>query len=438
MRKLRSQIFGLAAFVALALAFSACSDRDVEPRGVVLDCLGPDYDFFVLANPTALAQSADNEVIERLHSSDSEIFTLIAGLEGVDKQNVLAVAYSHPAQSAMVFAVTNSGKLSHSLEQAGWTSTHTDEGTAFTREGRAHNLLCDNSALWLVRAPSAAETAAAVAALKARAGALPAWLQKRLADVASQPLAACYTLPDSTHLFGWLNIDGPKADGRLFRIDTDGLRITLVNAKNRRPGGNVFEAYKPTEALSAMVALPKNTDLASWIERATRGAYLPREIADAAGALDGRFAFTVSTKSPVADVMDFSNYTFAVALGTQPGKAQSVLADLCSGAATFGVPVWGSGVSFAGQELMKGSAPQSDLVLVSSPGFLPSGAAPTEDIALLNVNLPAGSPFTQMLGLDCGLSARVRVCAEEASFSVDFAGSQKGFIANILQVADIF
>ncbi len=441
MKKSHKNIWA-SAVLCLALAVSAvsCSDDRPDPRATLLGQVGPDFNLLVVTNPTLLARSAGEEALKKLHATDSEMFRLIATSEGVDQNVAVAVTYSNPVQSALLLPVTNAGKLSRSLEQAGWKKSGSD-GMASYSNGDAHSILVDEKVMWLVRTGSNGNAAATVTALKGRAGELPAWLDKRLNDVADRPAAFCVASSDSTHFFGSLSLDGSSAEAKVIRIDTDGLRLTLVGADRRQTPGSVLKAVDPGAAVALSMALPTDFNIEQFIHNSTGWMYITDRLRHVISHLDGRIGLSVNLADPTdGDMADLNNYRVALGLGTADGSSKAALNELSDIARQTGIPMDGSSVAYGGKAILTGSAPESDLLMIATPGYkpLPCPENAKDKLLWLRIKLPAGAPLLDMLNVESGLDIKADVTPQEAVIKMNFPGSGRGFIANLIDIAGAF
>lgn len=439
---MKTRIFNAVALLCMALGMilsgTSCADERPDGRTLLLEQVGPGFELLVLTDPTQLARSAGEEALAKLHSRDSELYTLIAAAEGVDKAAAAAVVYANPVQQAIMLPVTDRRKLASSLEGAGWKKASVDGADVFAASGRPHRIIVDDKVMWLVRAASDTEASSAVSALKARAGAQPAWLSERLGDVTDRAAVFCYNAPDSTAYFGTLALDGPAASVSVKRIDrADGLRITFVGNDRLQKPGAVLDAVDAEAMVSLALALPKDFDLRRHIDNFTGGAYLSPEITDIIDDLDGRLGLSVTLADPSgANVTDFDNYRVVLGLGTRTGESSAVLSALSSLARGSGVPVRGLAVNFGGKDILVGSAPSPDLMLLSTPGYKPARHPKSAEDCLLwlRIKLPQGMPMGAMLGIDGAIDVKAEVRPEEAQIDIAFPGSKAGVMANLINI----
>lgn len=438
----KTRIINAVALLCMALGMilsgTSCADERPDGRTLLLEQVGPGFELLVVTDPTALARSAGEQALAKLHARDSELYALIAAAEGVDKEAAAAVVYANPVQQAILLPVTDRRRLASSLADSGWKKALADGADVFSVAGRPHRILVNDKVMWLVRASSDDTASSAVAALKARAGELPAWLSKRLADVTDRPAVFCYNAADSTAYFGTLAIDGPAASVSVKRIDrTDGLRLTFVGNDRLQKPGTVLDAVDADATVSLALALPRDFDLRRHIDNFTGGAYLPPEITDIIDNLDGRLGLSVTLADPAAaNVADFDNYRVAVGLGTEAGESKSALSALSSLARDSGVPVRGLAVNFGGKDILVGSAPSSDMLLVSTPGYTPARHPKSAEDCLLwlRVKLPQGMPLGAMLGIDGAIDVKAEVRPEAAQIDIAFPGSKTGVVANLINI----
>lgn len=435
----RHRILNAVALLCVAICMivsgSSCADDRPDGRTLLLGQVGPGFDILVITDPTALARSAGEEALAKLHSGDSRLYTLIASAEGVDKEAAVAVSYSNPVQNAIMLPVIDRRKLASSLEKAGWKKALVDGADVFSDSGDYHRIFIDDKVMWMVRADSDTEASEAVSALKARAGALPAWLSKRLGDVTDRPAAFCYNAPDSTAYFGTLALDGPTASVSVKRIDrADGLRLTFVGNDRLQKPGDVLDAVDADAMVSFALALPRDFDLRRHIDNFTGGAYLSPEITALIEKLDGRIGLSVNLAGN--DFTDFDAYRAALGLGTREGESSAALTALSLIARSNGVPVRGLAVNFGGKDLLVGTAPSLGLLMLATPGYKPEHHPKSAEdcIMWLRIRLLQNMAPVAMLGIDGGVDVKAELRPEAAQIDISFPGSKSGVMANLINI----
>ncbi len=428
-----------AAAVALigAVAAGSCSDDRPDGRAALLAELGRDYDQVIMADIDRLAASAGADALDRLHADDRGVLSLVATADGLDRSAAMLVKYSNPSLRAMAVPVTAPGKLTGALADAGWTAARSGELEVYSRPGESRRVVCDGKLMWVVTAAADARAAEVVEALKARGGDAPAWLADSIA-AADAPIYMSVAAPDSTCYQSAVQIDGPRAAIAVTKAASrDGRRLALADAAAVSAPGSVLAAVDTTATVALALALPAGFDIAAAIDRATGGMYLDPDVRRAIGDLDGRLALSVDFGGQ--SLADPTAWRAALALGTATGRAGEVTAAVADILGVYGVPLTrtssGFSLGFGGMTLLRGGARDASTVMVSTPGY-PASAAPGWDSpARMQARLAAGSPPAMMLGLDgCGLLIDARADAGGADIDIDFSGSRKGFVANLLDV----
>ena len=433
------------AAVALAVLLAASCSKDRPGGAALLSQIGPDFDFALMIDPAAVARSAGDDALSRIHTVDSRVFETLYTADGLDKESALVVGYSHPVQSAILLTVTDGNALDKSLAARGYKSASRGVYTVYSvPDGSTPVFVTDEAAvLWVVKGEPA-EAPSAVDALKARIRPLPVWLTESFAKNDDRACTFCVRPgADSLRTVGHVVLDGSRADILFARHAADGSPAPFIASGRMQNIGKVAAAAADTAAmLSVAVALPSATSLTDLLEQA--GLYAGGKQKDALDSLNGCAALSFNMADPnSADWTDFSNFRLVLAAGTAPGAAPKVLGDLRATLASAGVPV-GAGknlsVTFAGQRLLEASAPEPDMLLAGTPGYRPSAvpqlAAGT--VVWVRADIPARQPLLEMAGVSSGLRIRAEVVADRGKASIDFIGSDKGFIAGIIDILHTF
>jgi len=432
-----------AAALLPALALVSCSRDDSGGRGAVLAVLGADYDQFVMADFGAVAASAGSGAVDRLNADDRNVLSLLADAEGLDRGAVMLVKYSNPTLRAMVVPVTHDGKLRRSLAAAGWRGDRSGHHEVYSLAGESRRVVCADELMWVVSASTDARAAGEVDALKARGGNAPQWLTDRVLDT-PYTVYMSVAATDSACWLSGMALDGPRARISVVRAAVaDGSTLDLWPGAGRRKPGTVLAAVDTAATVSMALALPESFDIGKAFNQATGGMYLDQELRRAIDALDGRVALSLDTRG--TDVFDFTAWRCALALGTDSAASGMVADAVADALHSYRVPVTrtagGFSVGMGGATLLRGGARGASTVMVSTPGYPQAGAdgAGWEIPARLWVGVHAGSPLASMAGLDgCGLTVDARAGDTRAEIVIDFPGSGKGFMANVLDVLNAF
>ena len=444
----KTGLLRIAFLCALVSVLAAACSRDDKTGGRrrLLDCCGNDFDVLISADPTALAASAGSDGLQKLNELDRNVFGVIINGEGLDKDALVSVHYSNPRMSAMLMCVADDGKLEESLGRMGWRHGEAGGMDVYSLAGEPHRLVVGGDVLWVVRRPDDAGAVEAVGALKARGRGLKLWLRERLAGP-DCPLAGAIAATDSVYYCGELTLDGSAGRVTFDRLGADGNPAPICAAAGRRDASaGLLGALDPDATVMLALNLPDGIDLPSMFDRATGGMYLDNDLREAVAALDGRLGLSLSMADPASrDFFDMQNYSGAIVLGSRSGGAAVLAARLGAGLGAYGVParrtVSGFDIALGGTTLLGSHLADDSTLVISTPRYAPSARVSDfgQSVAALRVNLPADTPLGSMLGLEgCGLQANINIGSESGYVDIDFTGSRRGFMSNLIDVLSVF
>lgn len=444
----KTGLLRIALLCGLVSVLAAACSRDDKTGGRerLLDCCGNDFDVLISADPTALAVSAGSDGLQKLNELDRNVFGVIINADGLDKEALVSVHYSNPRMSAMLMCVTDDGKLEASLGRMGWRRGEAGGMDVYSLAGEPHRLVVGADVLWVVRRPDDVAAAETVDALKARGRGLKPWLRERMAGP-DYPLAGAVAAADSVYYCGELTLDGSAGRVSFDRLGADGSAAPICTPADMRAASpGMLAALDPGATVMLALNLPVGTDIPAMFDRATGDMYLDSDLREAVAALDGRLGLSLSMADPrSSDFFDMQNYSGAIVLGSRAGGAAELSTSLGAGLAGYGAPVRrtasGFDIAFGGTTLMSSRRVDDSTLVISTPHYAPSARVSDsgQSVAVLRVNLPADTPLDSMLGLEgCGLQADVNIGIESGYVDIDFTGSRRGFMSNLIDVLGVF
>ena len=392
-----------------------------------------------MADFGVLAASGGAEAVGRLDAADRRVMSLLAAGDGLDRSAVMLVKYSEPSMRALAVPVTDSGRLTGALTGAGWESTRDGLSEVYSLPGESYRMVCDGPLMWVVSASTDERAVNLVKALRGRGGDAPAWLADSIA-AAGASVYMSVAAADSSCYLCTLTLDGTRGSIAVSRAASgDGRMLNLIPGAPYHGPGSVLAAVDTTATVALAMALPPSFDIAGAVDRATGGMYLDPAVGRAIADLDGRLALSVDFGG--TSLTDPASWRAAIALGTASGRSGAVVGAVADMLAAVGVPLTRSGAAFSlgagGNAMLSGGVRDSSTVMVSTPGY-PAAALVADRWAVpgrLRAVAPAGSPLASLAGLDgCGLRVDAMVVMSRAEIEIDFTGSRKGFVANVLDV----
>lgn len=432
------RIIYLLLGAVLSLLAVSCAKPEIDYRDYLLGFTADDATVTGSLDPQAIVESAGS--YEPSDALDRMVYRLLKELRGVQPDAGVFTRYNEHGLGGLLLYVNDAGDVDASLKDAGFKKSGSGDYVAYMpKRPVGKGFVAHGNVLWLVDGGNAVRCVENVKAMEAKAEANPLiqWQRDRIA------------MPNTVNVMFRFGLKNNIAH---MTIDISGLKMD-INAQNLDDNGRAAkehpdEAYRllnqaivETVARDAAVvlacALPEGLPYERWL-----GGRALSPLVGVIRDIDATVGIGVGLRDDCdGDIADFSNYAFTVAAEMKPGTADKDVAALAEILRRAGLPVVKSGnevlVGGADEPFGKIYADDGKIMITTASQVMPRHieiADITNLMGYVKIDILAGGPIAEMLGIDYGIQGNGVLTPTTMSLTLKLDGAEGGFVENIMRL----